>query len=60
MLYKPLLRLYSHLNGRTYVSNKTNTSVIKVGVVCIGVHVSRHLKEELTWATYEQVRVIVI
>ena len=57
MLYKPLLRLYSHLKQRTYVTRQ-NASVIKVGVVCISVHVLRCLKEELAWATYKRLRVI--
>ena len=51
VLYKPLIRLYRH-SKQPYISNKTNASVIKVCVVCVGVHVSRRLKEELAWATY--------
>ena len=34
------------------------TSVIKVGVVYVGVHVSRHLKEELAWARGKWLQVI--
>ena len=56
-LYKPLHRLYSHLK-QPYIGNKMNASVIKVGVVCMGVHVSRHLKEELAWTTYKWLLVI--
>ena len=36
VLYKPLLHLYSHLKQPT----RQIVSVIKVGVVCVGVHVS--------------------
>ena len=56
-LYKPLLRLCSHLK-QPYISNKTNTSVIKVGMVRVGVHISRRLKEERAWATYKRFQVI--
>ena len=44
-LYKPLLRLYSHLK-QPYISNKTKSFSYK-GVVCVGVHISRRFKEEL-------------
>ena len=51
-LYKPLLRLYSHLK-QPPISNKTKRFSYKGGCgVCVGVHVSRHLKEERAWATY--------
>ena len=33
-------------------------SVIKVGVVCVGIHVSRRLKGELAWATDKRLQVI--
>ena len=36
----------------------TLTVSCKGGVVCVGVHVSRCLKEELAWATDKQLRVI--
>ena len=44
-LYKPLL---SFLNSCTQAT-RWNVSVIKVGVVCVSIHVSRHLKEEPAW-----------
>ena len=49
-LYKPLLHIYSHLK-QLYISNKTKRSVVKVSVAYMGVCISRHLKEELAWAT---------
>ena len=45
VLYKPLLHLYSHLK-QPPIGNKMKRSVIKVGVVYMGVHISRRLKEE--------------
>ena len=48
-LYKPLFHFYSHLK-QLYMSNKTERFSYKVGVVCMGMHISRGLKEELTWA----------
>ena len=57
-LYKPLLRLYSHLK-QPPISNKTKHFGYKGGCgVCVGVHVSRHLKEELAWATYRWLQVL--
>ena len=56
-LYKPLLYFYSHLK-QLYISNRQGTSVINVGVVSIGVHISRHLKEELACARDKQLWVI--
>ena len=53
VLYKPLLLFYSHLK-QPYISNKTKCFSYKVGVVHVGVHVSRCLKEELAWATYKR------
>ena len=35
-----------------------STSVIKVGVVDVGVHISNHIKEELAWAVDKWLRVI--
>ena len=35
-------------------------AVIKVGVVCMGVHESSYLKEELAWDTDKRLRVISI
>ena len=35
-----------------------SNSVIKMGVVYMGMHVSRHLKEELAWAIDKWLRVI--
>ena len=49
-LYKPLLHFYSYLK-QLYMSNKTECSFTKVGVACMGLHVSRCLKEGLAWAT---------
>ena len=43
VLYKPLPRLYSHLN-QPYISNKAKRFSYKGGR---GVHVSRRFKEEL-------------
>ena len=37
---------------------RQNASVINVGVVCVGVHVLRLLKEDLAWATYKRLWVI--
>ena len=56
-LYKPLLCLYSHLK-QPYISNRTKRLSYKGGRGMLDVHVSRHLKEELAWATYKQLRVI--
>ena len=42
---------------RTYVT-RCNTSFIKVGVACVGVHVLKCLKEELVWATDKRLWVI--
>ena len=37
---------------------RRSTSVIKVGVVDVDVHVSSHLKEELAWAVDKRLWVI--
>ena len=38
-----------------YISNKTSASVIKLGVMCVGVaRVLKCLKEDLAWATDKQ------
>ena len=39
-------------------SSGRSASVIKVGVACVGAHVSRRLKEELAWATGKRLQVI--
>ena len=57
LLYKPLLCLYSHLK-QPYISNKTKRFSHKGGWVCVGVHVSKRLEEELAWATYKRFQVI--
>ena len=56
-LYKPLLTFTVIQNSCTRVTSQS-TSVIKVGVACVGIHISRQLKEELTWATDKQLKVI--
>ena len=57
-LYKPLLHFYSHLK-QLYISNKTEYFSYKgVCGVSVSVCVSKHLKEELTWATDKQLQVI--
>ena len=56
-LYKPLLHLYSHLT-HLYISIKTKRFIIQVYVVCVGIHMSRHLKEWLVLATDKCLRVI--
>ena len=56
-LYNLLLHSYNYLK-QLYMSNKRSTSVIKVGVACVGVCVSRCLKEELPWASDKWLRVI--
>ena len=55
VLYKALLRLHSHLK-QLPISNKTKCFSYKG--VCVGVHVSRRLKEELAWATDKWLQVI--
>ena len=57
VLYKPLLHLYSHLT-QLYISNKTKRFIIQVCVVCVGIHMLRHLKEWLALATDKRLRVI--
>ena len=37
---------------------RRSTSVIKVGVVDVGVHISSHVKEEMTWAVDKWLRII--
>ena len=37
---------------------RQNASVINVGVVCVGVHILRRLKQDLAWATYKRLQVI--
>ena len=56
-LYKPLIHCNSHLKHCSDVTQRS-ASVIKMGVVDIEVHISSHLKEELTWVIYKQLRVI--
>ena len=56
-LYNPLLCLYSLLK-QPYISNKTKHFSYKGRCGVRGVHISRHLKEELAWATYKRLRVI--
>ena len=47
-----LCKAWIHFNSQLHISNKTErASVIKVGMACVGVHVLRHIKEELAWAT---------
>ena len=53
MLYKPLV----HFNFCSEVTRQS-ASVIKVGMVDVDVHVSSHLKEELTWAINKRLRII--
>ena len=55
-LYKPLLHLYSHLK-QLYISNKTNDLVIKV---CVGMYVSRRLKEKLACLHINGIGLLVI
>ena len=52
-LYKPLLHCNRHLKQLYIKVTRWYTSVIKVGVVYMGVHILRHLKEELVWAIDE-------
>ena len=52
-LYNPLLCLYSLLK-QPYISNKTKHFSYKGRCGVRGVHISRHLKEELAWATYKR------
>ena len=57
-LYIPLLHFNSHLK-QLYISNKTEHFSCKGGcVVCVGVHVLRHFKEELAWATDKWLRIM--
>ena len=57
VLYKPLLRLYSHLK-QPYISNKTKWFSYKGGCGVRGRTLSRRLKEELAWVTYKRLRLI--
>ena len=43
-LYKPLLHFYSYLK-QLYMNNKMERSVTKVGVTCVGLHMSRYFKK---------------
>ena len=56
-LYKPLLRLYSHLK-QPPISNKTKRFSYKGGCGGRGRSRIEALKEELAWATYRRLRVI--
>ena len=56
-LYKPLLRLYSHLK-QLPISNKTKRFSYKGGCCVRGRSRTRRLKEELAWATYRRLQVI--
>ena len=57
-LYKPLIHFYSH-SKQLYTSNKTEHFSCKGGCgMCRHIHISRQLKEELTWATDKQLKVI--
>ena len=56
-LYKALLHFYNHLK-QLYISKKWSTLVVKVGVVCVDIHILRHLKQELVWATHKPLQVI--
>ena len=60
LMYKPFLCLYSHLS-QPYISNKMKRFSYKNGCqgVCMGVHVSRHLKEELGWSIDKRLRVVI-
>ena len=51
VLCKPLF--HSNLK-QMYKVTSWSTSVIKVGVVYVGIYVLRHLKEKLGWATDTQ------
>ena len=42
------------------IVTRWNPSVIKVGVAYVGVHILRHLKEDLAWAVDKQVQVITV
>ena len=37
---------------------RRSASVIRVGVVDVGVHISIHVKEEMTWAVDKWLRII--
>ena len=50
-LCKPLLHCNRHLKQLYIIVTRWNASVIKVGVMYMGVHILRYLKEELVWAT---------
>ena len=56
-LYKPLS--YFKIIVYMKVSRKMEALVVEVGVACVCIiHVSRLLKEELTWATNKQLWII--
>ena len=55
-LYKPFLHGNNYFK-KLQLTNKAER-FIKVGMVNTDIYVSNHLKEELTWAVYKQVRVI--
>ena len=44
-LCKPLLSLLTFLLNSCTQATRHNASVIKVGVVCVSLHISRHLKK---------------
>ena len=58
VLYKPLLHYNSRLKQLYSEVTRRSASVIKVSVVDVDVHVSSHLKEELTWAIDKRLRII--
>ena len=53
-MYKVLI----HYNSSSIWVTRQSTLVIKVGVVYVNIHVSSHLKEELTWAIDKRPQII--
>ena len=52
-LWKSLFHCNSYLKSCNEVTWRS-ASVIKVGVVDVSVHISSHVKEEMTWAVDKQ------
>ena len=52
-LYKLLFHFNSHLK-QLYISNKMEHFIYKDGCGAHGIHVLRHLKEELAWPTHKR------
>ena len=52
------VKISPHQNFALY-GTRQSASIIKVGVVYINVHVSRHLKEEPAWAIDKRLRFII-